>query len=240
MCQRRKNGATPLDLAIDDTCREILEHHYIVDATITEDPSTLVSAALAHCAALSASEETLPATVLSLRAYYFDPCFLWALPAARTAVVAWALHVLVAQLAATIEPFGVLLDDCAGDVLEFFGVTHNESELIATHCSSPEARAWVCAVIAVAIVVSAIRSYQSKQFTISGASRILYTPISCSTLAGSFVTQEKASTELVPAAGKGDLATVQDCLSRKANIENKVVRCMFTGDVESDISFFPF
>jgi hypothetical protein len=35
-------------------------------------------------------------------------------------------------------------------------VAHNESELIAKHCSSPEARAWVRAVVAAAVVVCAI------------------------------------------------------------------------------------
>ena len=156
MCQRRKNGATPLQLATDDTCRDILEHHKAVYALITEAPTKLVASALAYCSTLSASEELLPATALSLRAYHFDPCFLWAPLAARAAVVAWALRVFIAQLAANVEPFGVLRDDPAGDVLEFFGMTHKESELIATHCSSPEARAWVRAVIAAAVVVGAV------------------------------------------------------------------------------------
>jgi hypothetical protein len=47
-------------------------------------------------------------------------------------------------------------------------------------------------------------------------------------LAYSLVIQAKANADLVPAAEKGDLATVQDCLSKKANIETDVVRCMFT------------
>jgi len=155
-CQRRKDGAIPLDLATDDTCCDILKHHKAVYASITEDPTTLVAASLAHCAAFSASGELLPATALSLRAHHFDPAFRWAPPAARTAVVAWARSVFVAQLAPDIEPFGILLDDCAGDVLEFFEVTHNESELIAKHCSSPEAQDWVRAVISAAIMVGAI------------------------------------------------------------------------------------
>jgi hypothetical protein len=142
MChRRRKNGATPFDWAYDDICRDILEHHAAILPTIAEDPTTLVAAALAHCAALSASKERLPAMALSLRAHHFDPCFLWAPPAARAAVVAWAQDVVIAQLAASTPPFKRLPDDCAGDVLEFFGVAHNESELIAKHCSSPEARA---------------------------------------------------------------------------------------------------
>jgi len=155
MCQRCKNGATLIALATDGTCRDILNHQAAVHAVVTEDPAKLVAAALAHCATLSGSGAPLSATTLSLRAYHFDPCFLWAPPAARTAVVAWALHVLIAQLAATTQPFGRLRDDPAGDVLEFFGVAHKESELIPTHCSSPEARAWVGAVIAAAVVVGA-------------------------------------------------------------------------------------
>jgi len=157
MCRQHKNGATPLALATDDTCREILEHHKAIYASVTEDPTTLVAAALAHCATLSASsEEPLPA--MSLRAHQLDPAFLWAPPAARAAVVAWALDVFVAQLAATTQPFERLAVDCAGDVLEFFGMTRNESDLNAKHCSSPEAQDWVRAVIAAAVVVSFMRS----------------------------------------------------------------------------------
>ena len=155
VCQRRKNGGTPLDLATDATCRDILTHHKAVYALITEEPTKLVASALAHCAKLSASGEPGPSSVLSPRAHHFNPCFLWAPPAARAAVVAWARSVFIVQYAPNVEPFGVLIDDCAGDVLEFFGVTHKKSELIATHCSSPEAHAWVRAVLAAAVVVGA-------------------------------------------------------------------------------------
>jgi len=96
---------------------------------------------------------------LSLRAHQLDPAFLWAPPAARAAMVAWALHVFIAQLAATVQLFEELPDDCAGDVLEFFGMTHNESDLNATHCSSPEAQDWVRAVTAAAVVVGAVRCF---------------------------------------------------------------------------------
>ena len=164
--QRRKNGATPLDLATDDICREILEHHAAILATITKDPTTLVAAALAHCATLSASEERLPATALSLRAYQLDPAYLWAPPAARSAVVAWARDVFIAQHVGSIQPFERLSDDCAGDVLEFFRMTHNESELIAKHCSSPEAQDWVRAVIAAAVAVGAVRCFHTKECTV--------------------------------------------------------------------------
>ena len=142
-------------MATEYTCREVLTHHAAVLAAITEDPTTLVTAAVAHCATLSASEKRLPATALSLRAHQLDPAFLWAPPAARSAVVACARDSFIAQLAATIQPFVELPDDCAGDVLEFFEVTHNEFELIAKYCTSLEAQAWMRAVIAAAVVVGA-------------------------------------------------------------------------------------
>jgi|GEM_PF-5471438 hypothetical protein len=49
-------------------------------------------------------------------------------------------------------------DNCAGDVLDFFKMTISRTEAldIATHCSSPEAHAWVRAVVAAAIAVSVI------------------------------------------------------------------------------------
>ena len=50
-----------------------------------------------------------------------------------------------------------------------------------------------------------------------------------------FVTQAKATADLVPAAFKGDLATVLDCLSKKANIETKVVRSILACAVVSGI-----
>jgi len=162
MCQRRQNGATPLDLATDDTCRKILEHHAAVYATVMYDPAILVAFVLAHCATLSASGDPVPKTALSLRAHQLDPSFLWAPPAARAAVFAWARNAFQAQLAATTQPFGVLPDDCAGDVLDFFGMamTRFEALHVTTHCSSPEACAWVrevvTAAVAVAIAVGAV------------------------------------------------------------------------------------
>jgi hypothetical protein len=41
----------------------------------------------------------------------------------------------------------------------------------------------------------------------------------------------------VPAAQRGDVATVQDCLSKKANIETKDVSSMLACDVVSGIFF---
>ena len=187
----KSNGVTPLDLATDDTCREILDNHAALYASITEDPYTLVFACLAHCANLSTSEEPspvseefLPVAASSLRAHYFDSAFLWAPTAARAAVVIQAQHVFIAQLAATIQPFERLPLDCAGEILEFFEIARNEFELIAKHCSSPEACAWVGAVVAAAVVA-------------------------------------KATAELESAAEEDDSVTVQDCLSKGAYIDTK-------------------
>ena len=151
-----RNYATPLDLATDDTCREILEHHAAVLNAITENLTKLVGAALAHCITLSASKkEQLHLAALPLRAYYFDPCFFWAPPVARTAVVGWARSYFIVELAASIQPFEALPDDCAGDVLEFFGMSHKEVKLFAKHCFSLEAQDWVRALIAGAVVAKA-------------------------------------------------------------------------------------
>jgi len=51
------------------------------------------------------------------------------------------------------------------------------------------------------------------------------------------VSQAKATADLLPAARRGDVATVQDCLSKKANIETKDVSSMLACDVVSGIFF---
>ena len=51
------------------------------------------------------------------------------------------------------------------------------------------------------------------------------------------LTQEKATADLLPAAQRGDVATVQDCLLKKANIETKDVRFMLACDAVSSILF---
>ena len=51
------------------------------------------------------------------------------------------------------------------------------------------------------------------------------------------LTQAKATADLLPAAERGDVATVQDCLSKKANIETKDVRSMLAYDAVSSILF---
>ena len=156
MCAR-KNGATPLDLATSQSCRDILEHHLAVLAAITANTDSLVSAAIAHSAALSAFRVPAPPTpTLKLRSYQLDPSFLWAPPTARAAVVAWARDAYAVQLAANTYDFTDLPDDCAGDVLEFLNTSMPRAEMlhVTAHCSSPEAHAWVRAVVAAAVAVS--------------------------------------------------------------------------------------
>ena len=51
------------------------------------------------------------------------------------------------------------------------------------------------------------------------------------------VSQEKATADLLPAAQRGDVATVQDCLSKKANIDATNVSSMLACDVVSRIFF---
>ena len=72
----------------------------------------------------------------------------------------------------------------------------------------------------------------------SETSRILSSFILCSTLVlSSCHSQAKALADLVPAAKLGDLATVQDCLSKKANIDTKWVRCVVAYNVISGVLF---
>ena len=132
-----QNGATPLDLGTDDTCREMLEHHVGILAALSADPTALVFAAVAHCATLSVPEEVEPRMPLTLRAYQLAPSLDWVPPMARTAIFKWAGYALVAQAAAITQPFAELPDDCA-DVLEFFGLATSrmESLHVATQCSS--------------------------------------------------------------------------------------------------------
>ena len=172
MCQQPKNGATPLDLATDGdgTCREILEHHAVVCVSVTDDPAIITSAVVAHCAILSATKEPAPSTALTLRPYHFDPFFSWAPPTARAAVFAWARDAFIAQLAATSsQPLRNIPDDCAGDIFDFLEMTMARQEVlhISKHCSSPEARAWVLAVLTAAVTVSiAVRAARISSFSL--------------------------------------------------------------------------
>jgi hypothetical protein len=149
------SGATPLNLAaFGSPCRALLEHHADAVAVLTAIPNLLVSTALAYCANNDSLGEIIPLTVLSLRAYHYDPSLLWAPDDARELVVAWARDALVAQLAANTPPFADLSDDSAGDVLEFLDTSMARAELlrIVAHCSSPKALAWVRAVTVADVV----------------------------------------------------------------------------------------
>lgn len=147
-CTEAENddGCMPCDLAIpNSTCRSILVHHASVYGEVFRSPSALINAVVAHCPSFSMPKENLPEMPLSLRACHLEPSFLWAPPAARNEVFSWAQDAFIAQLATTTPPFAELPDDCCGDVLDFLDLTMTREELInvTTHCSSPEAQAWV-------------------------------------------------------------------------------------------------
>jgi len=136
------------------------------------------------------SSPLLLLTVLLSRPHLRSDCLQWRCPSA---------HISLTQLSCGPHPLPVLrwlpgrsmgsslrwlpqpnasrrlAVDFAGDILEYFGMTHNESDLIAKHCPSPEAQDWVRAVIAAAVVVGAVRCFPQKQCIVSCASRTLYT-----------------------------------------------------------------
>ena len=156
-----EKGITALELATDDpynTCRVFLEHHVSILAVLATMPECLVTSAVAYCATLSASKflESMPNPVLSLLAYHFDPSFLWVPSEARALIMTWARDAFIVQMATISQFFSDLPDDCTGDVLEYLKMSmpRRDSLLIATHCSSPEAHAWVRAVVTVAVAVS--------------------------------------------------------------------------------------
>jgi len=151
------NGVTPVHAAAPGSgCCNLLEHHAAILAIVAEDPAALVSAAVAYCAILASSAEPLPAKVLFLDVHYFDPTFVWAPYQAQTMVFTWARDAFTVQLATTTDPFVDLLDDCAGDVLEYLETTMSHTEFLhnLTHCISPEANVWVRAIVAAAVAVS--------------------------------------------------------------------------------------
>ena len=151
-----KNGAVPLDLATDGTCRNLLKHHCDVLSSLAADPSKFARAALEHCTILSAPDESAAeSTVLPLCAYQLNPSFLWAPPAARAAMIAWARDVYIIQFATATEPCSELPDDCSGDIFEYLNLTMTrcESLHVAMHCSSSVACAWVHAIVKEAVMV---------------------------------------------------------------------------------------
>jgi hypothetical protein len=151
-----KEYHTPLDFATDDPCRDLLEHHESVLQALRVDSSALVSAVVAHCAALSAPEAPAPETKLTLRAHQLDPSLLWVdRSEARRQRFSWVRDVYAAQVASTNQAFVDLPDDCAGDVFDFLPLKMTRAELqhIVAHCTAPEAHTWVCAVARTAVMV---------------------------------------------------------------------------------------
>jgi len=86
----------PLDLATDDTCREILEHHATNITALRSDHHALILSVVAQCSALSEIDESAPTMAPPLRAHHFDSYFIWAPHAASTAVSDWARDALIA------------------------------------------------------------------------------------------------------------------------------------------------
>jgi len=159
-CNRR--CITPLELTtFGSPCRTLLEHHTSVHEVLLLKRGLLVTAALAYCAAPSSrANSSIPATVLALQAHQFDPYFLWAPTRERAAVAVWAQSTFIAQLVPNTEPFADLPDDCAADIVEYLKKVKSRAETmrIVSHCSTPEAHAWVRAVVVAAVAVSVTAS----------------------------------------------------------------------------------
>jgi len=98
--------------------------------------------------ALAAPDKPWPETFLSFQTYLLDPFFLWAPTDARNEVVAWARDIFTAQLAVKTPFLKDLPDDCGGDILEYFEICE---EMCLTLTHSPEATAWVRAVVVAGI-----------------------------------------------------------------------------------------
>ena len=159
----KRDGATPLDRAATDECRDLLNHHASNLAAATSDPAALASAVQAHCVDLTKELQTaVPATVPSLRAYHRDPLFLWAPPDAYAAVVAWNRKAFTVQVAVVSQLFQEISDDIAGDIFEFLEPSMSRTEWmhVATNCSSPEARTWVRSMMAAAVAVSDVACFK--------------------------------------------------------------------------------
>jgi len=139
-------------------CHAFLQHHAAILKFVTAFPDSLIPNAVAHCATLSGCVDAVSAPALSLHTYQLKPSFSWAPSDARAAVFGWAQDALVVQVAAATEPFMDLPDDCTGDILEYFDLKlcRVDSQLIATKLSSPDARAWVRAVLIASVAVSIV------------------------------------------------------------------------------------
>ena len=196
------------------------------------DPDALASAATAHCAILSALKNTIPAPALSLHPYHLRPSFLWAPHEARCAVFKWARNAFIAQLAASTKAYVKLIDDCAGDVLEFLEVamTRQESMHVTTHCASLKARDWVRAVLVAAVAVSTTPviplSRQAPLLVANFSSLLIFLAslLVVDHLLSFFLPfvscmQDDLDYPLFFAAECGNVAIVKDCLANGANVE---------------------
>lgn len=149
--------------------------------TLKAEPALLVTAAIAHCAALSAHNKPASDSVLPLKAYQLEPSFLWAPRDARKSLFTWARDALVVEFAASVEPFSELPDDCAGDVLDYLEttMTRKESPDFAMRCLSPESSAWRRAIIAAGITVSKHSKFSSVNLHMSNLAQITPPYINC-------------------------------------------------------------
>lgn len=165
----------------------------------------------------------MPETVLSLRTYQLDPPFLWLPVYVRDHVVAWARDFLIAQLATNHRLFSELPDDCSGDIMEFLMLRMTWNELLDSpvQCSSPEARLFAIVVSAVAKEY-AVRAFASLQHTAKcrlSRRRDSFRFTIQFIVFLSLTTQAEKVFELVPAAERGDLAAVQDCLAKGVDVD---------------------
>jgi hypothetical protein len=204
--------ARPVDLAASNgPCHVLLRRHNGILRRLEKNPASLIPAAIAHCATLSASKDFVPTPGLFLGEPQSDPHFFWAPPQACNLVFKWARNVFVAQLAANIKPFAELPDDCTGDVLEHLemAMTRTESQRIIAHCSSPGACAWVRVVVAAAAMVRLI----VVLLKISSLS------IECVVTYRFLPQQVHATDNLESAVLENDIKLVQYYLTQGANIE---------------------
>jgi len=156
-------GIKPFDKATDKACCDLYEHHSASLTLLIAEPTALVSAVIAECACLSVLGVSDQMPILSLHPYQLEPPYHWASPAARAAVLAWAQEAFIVLLAMTIKPFSELPDDCAGDIMEFFGSALSRRAIhhFATPSLSSEAHAWVRTVLTSSITVSVHRTFHT-------------------------------------------------------------------------------
>lgn len=151
-----EDRASPIDLATDVSCRDVIKHHTTLLDALQADPSALVPATIAHCSAFSSVKELDQATALPLHEYHIEPSFSWAPRDARNVIFSWARDIYTVQIAAVTQPFVELPDDCAGDILEYFDLSMTRLELlnISANGSSSEAVRYINSILSEAITVS--------------------------------------------------------------------------------------